>query len=219
MSPSPTAPDESTAAEASRTPAQVWADLQAGNDRFVGGQRSHPHQDVERRTALRAAQRPSALFLGCADSRVAAEIIFDQGLGDLFVVRTAGHVVDSAVLGSIEFAVAALQVPLIVILGHDSCGAVKAAIDVVTGGTVPKGYIRDVVERVTPSVLTSFREGRRSVEEIETEHVRQTLWLLTERSRVVADAVNAGDLAIIAAQYALHDGRATVVESVGPVNP
>lgn len=199
------------------TPAQAWSSLRDGNQRFVSGVRLHPHQDVERRTALAAAQRPNAVFFGCADSRVAAEIIFDQGLGDLFVVRTAGHVVDSAVLGSIEFAVAALSVPLIVVLGHDSCGAVKATMEAVSGGEVPTGFVRDIVERVTPSVLAAHRAGKRSAEEVEGEHVRATIRLLTERSSLVSSAIAQGTLGIVGAQYALDEGRARVLEAVGPV--
>ena len=90
------------------------------------------------------------MVFGCADSRVAAEIIFDQGLGDMFVVRTAGHVIDSAVLGSVEYAVTVLNVPLIAVLGHDSCGAVKATLAALDGGAMPGGYVRDVVERDHP---------------------------------------------------------------------
>src|SRR3978361_1045683 len=98
-------------------PATAWKALKEGNERFVTGQPAHPSQSVEHRASLAAGQKPAAGVFGCADSRVAAEIIFDQGLGDMFVVRTAGHVIDSAVLGSIEYAVAVLNVPLIVGLG------------------------------------------------------------------------------------------------------
>ena len=104
------------------TPAEAWAKLARGNDRFVAGDHWHPNQDAARRDSLTEGQTPFAVFFGCADSRVAAEIIFDRGLGDLFVVRTAGHVIDPGVLGSIEFGVAILDIPLVVILGHDSCG-------------------------------------------------------------------------------------------------
>ena len=83
-------------------------------------------------------QRPEYLWIGCADSRVAAEIVFDQGLGDMFVVRTAGHVIDSAVLGSIEYAVTVLNVPLVVVLGHDTCGAVNAALSALDNGVLPE---------------------------------------------------------------------------------
>lgn len=197
------------------TPTQAWAELLRGNERFVAGIRHHPHQDIEHRARLAAAQKPFAVFFGCADSRVAAELIFDQGLGDLFVVRTAGHVVDPAVLGSIEFAVTALATPLIVVLGHDRCGAVRAAIEAIEGGAIPDGYVRDIVERVTPSVLTAFREGRRTTEQVEAEHVRQTIHLIANRSRILADAIGAGRLAIVGAEYALNDGRATIVEAIG----
>ena len=115
----------------------AWKALKEGNERFVAGKPEHPSQGIEHRASLAGEQRPTAVVFGCADSRVAAEIIFDQGLGDMFVVRTAGHVMDSAVLGSIEYAVTILNVPLIVVLGHDSCGAVKATLSALDDGQVP----------------------------------------------------------------------------------
>ena len=110
------------------TPAQVWGEMERGNERFVAGEPLHPRQDVEHRAELAAAQHPSAALFGCSDSRLAAEIIFDKGLGDLFVVRNAGQIISDSVIGSLEFAVAVLKVPLIIVLGHDNCGAVRAAI-------------------------------------------------------------------------------------------
>jgi carbonic anhydrase len=110
------------------TPVTAWKALKEGNERFVAGKPQHPSQGIEHRASLATAQTPNAVVFGCADSRVAAEIIFDQGLGDMTVVRTAGHIIGSAVLGSIEYAVTVLNVPLIVVLGHDSCGAVKATL-------------------------------------------------------------------------------------------
>jgi carbonic anhydrase len=197
------------------TPAEAWAKLVRGNERFVAGEHWHPNQDAARRDSLTGGQTPIAVFFGCADSRVAAEIIFDRGLGDLFVVRTAGHVIDPGVLGSIEFGVAILDIPLIVILGHDSCGAVSATVDAVENGVLPGGYIRDIVERVTPSVLAAHQAGMRTAEEIEAEHVRHTLRLLTERSRLIGDRIASGRLAVVGAAYALGDGRARIVDSVG----
>src|SRR3979411_2601849 len=135
------------------SPVTAWKALKEGNERFVAGEPQHPSQSIEDRARLAASQQPSTVVFGCADSRVAAEIIFDQGLGDMFVVRTAGHVIDSAVLGSIEYAVTVLNVPLIVVRAHDSCGAVKATMAALDEGVVPGGYVRDVVERVTPSIL------------------------------------------------------------------
>lgn len=199
------------------TPQWAWDELAAGNARFVANKPRHPNQDAQRRHILEAGQAPSAIFFGCADSRVAAEIIFDQGLGDLFVVRTAGHVVDNAVLGSVEFAVAVLGVPLIVVLGHDSCGAIKATADAVLTGEVPTGYIRDIVERITPSVMTARKDGASTLEELETEHVRNTTQLLNERSVVVHNAIASGELAIVGATYDLGDGKATVATTVGAV--
>ena len=197
------------------TPTQAWSVLSAGNARFMAGAREHPNQDIGLRTKLAAKQRPFAVFFGCADSRVAAEIIFDQGLGDLFVVRTAGHVVDASVLGSMEFGVGVLGIPLIVVLGHDSCGAVNAAVDAVQTGDMPPGFIRDIVERVTPSVLAASKLGDASIDEIETEHVRQTARLLTERSHLIAERVAAGSVGIVGATYRLREGAAHVVTSMG----
>ena len=197
------------------TPAEAWAKLARGNERFVAGEHWHPNQDAARRDSLIEGQTPIAVFFGCADSRVAAEIIFDRGLGDLFVVRTAGHVIDPGVLGSIEFGVAILDIPLVVILGHDSCGAVSATVDAVQSGVMPLGYIRDIVERVTPSVLAAHQAGMTTADEIEAEHVRHTLRLLTERSSLIADRIASGRLAVVGASYALGDGRARIVDSLG----
>ena len=201
-----------------RTPSQAWAALELGNARFVSGLHQHPNQDVEHRHRLADAQKPFALVFGCGDSRVAAEIIFDQGLGDLFVVRTAGHVIDTGVLGSVEFGVAVLDIPLIVVLGHDSCGAVAATLAAVEHGVLPGGYIRDLVERVTPSVLTAHRKGLTTPDEVETEHVRQTIRLLVERSAIVGERVGEGRLAVVGATYALDEGRAQLVEAVGDID-
>lgn len=197
------------------TPSEAWAKLARGNDRFVAGAHRHPNQDASSRERLTGGQTPFTVFFGCADSRVAAEIIFDRGLGDLFVVRTAGHVIGPGVLGSIEFGVSILDIPLVVILGHDSCGAVSATVEAVQSGVMPRGFIRDIVERVTPSVLAAHQAGMTTADEIEAEHVRHTLRLLTERSRLVADRIASGRLAVVGATYALGDGRARIVDSVG----
>ena len=200
-----------------RTPAQAWAELLAGNDRFASGNATNADQGADRRATVAQSQHPFALVFGCGDSRVSAEIVFDQGLGRLFVVRTAGHVVDSGVLGSVEFGVGPLAIPLVVVLGHDSCGAVKATVDAVESGVLPAGFVRDIVERVTPSVLAAQRAGRTSPEDIEAEHVRQTVRLLVDRSALLAEAVAKGALAVVGLVYALDDGRVSVVEVLGEV--
>ncbi|MGA8046109.1 MAG: carbonic anhydrase [Dermatophilaceae bacterium] len=212
-----TSQTSTTADPRPHSPTEAWVALAAGNARFMAEEQKHPHQDVHSRSMLAAEQKPFAIFFGCADSRVAAEIIFDQGLGDLFVVRTAGHVVDPSVLGSLEFGVGILGCPLIVVLGHDSCGAVRAGITSVETGDMPPGFLRDIVERVAPSVLAATRHGRTSVEEIQREHVAETARLLASRSTLIRDRVADGTLAIVGAEYALADGRVRVVESVGNV--
>ncbi len=183
----------------------------------MAGSPVHPSQSIEHRASLAVAQRPTAVVFGCADSRVAAEIIFDQGLGDMFVVRTAGHVIDSAVLGSIEYAVTVLGVPLIVVLGHDSCGAVEATIAALDGGNVPSGFVRDVVERVTPSIMLGRREGLTRVDEFEARHVVETGTQLLARSNAIADRVKSGDLAIVGVTYRLADGRTVLREHLGDI--
>lgn len=189
------------------TPSSAWTALKAGNDRFVAGRSEHPSQSADRRATLASGQHPSVVVFGCSDSRVAAEIIFDQGLGDMFVVRTAGHVLDPSVLGSIEFATAILNVPLIVVLGHDSCGAVKATMSAVDDGVIPRGFIRDIVERVAPSILLGRRDGLDRVDELEARHVQETASQLLLRSTAVSEGVAAGDLAIVGATYRLADGH------------
>jgi carbonic anhydrase len=197
------------------TPAAAWQALRDGNQRFVSGTREHPNQDADHRTELAKGQRPFALVFGCADSRVAAEIIFDRGLGDLFVVRTAGHVVDTAVLGSIEFGVEYLEIPLVVILGHDGCGAVSAALESQASGRMPKGFVRDVVERVTPSVLAARRSGLTSLDHVIDEHTRHTAHLLTERSDVIADRIGDGRCAVVGVRYTLAEGQARQLDALG----
>ncbi|HEX7323328.1 MAG TPA: carbonic anhydrase [Mycobacterium sp.] len=198
-------------------PVTAWKTLKEGNERFVAGKPAHPSQSIDRRAELTDGQQPTAVVFGCGDSRVAAELLFDQGLGDMFVVRTAGHVIDSAVLGSIEFAVVVLGVPLIVVLGHDSCGAVKAALAALDDGAVPGGFLRDVVERVTPSILLGRREGIDTVEEFEARHVSETVAQLASRSLAIAERLADGSLAIVGATYHLADGRVVLRDRRGDI--
>ncbi|MFJ3234274.1 carbonic anhydrase [Streptomyces sp. NPDC086787] len=197
------------------TPRDAFELLLAGNQRFVSGTPEHPNQDAARRTETAPSQQPFAVLFGCSDSRLAAEIIFDRGLGDLFVVRTAGHVAGAEVLGSIEYGVSVLDAPLVVVLGHDSCGAIAAARAAADGGGVPGGFVRDVVERVTPSVLAARAAGRDQAEEILAEHIEHTVDLLLERSRALAERVAAGRLGVVGLSYRLADGSAQLVASRG----
>src|SRR5574341_698654 len=117
------------------TSEQALRKLLEGHQRYLRGQPLHQHQEAGWRVSLAYSQHPFAVILGCGDSRVPPEIIFDQGLGDLFVIRTAGHVLDAAVLGSVEYGLEKLNIPLVVVLGHERCGAVQAAVKAMeTGG-------------------------------------------------------------------------------------
>ncbi|WP_306418907.1 carbonic anhydrase [Arthrobacter sp. GMC3] len=216
-----TASDDSSNAVSTpmKTPAQAWETLMDGNRRFVESSSSHPNQDAARRASLLSNQQPFAVIFGCSDSRLAAEIIFDLGLGDAFVVRTAGHVIDNTVLGSLEYSVEYLQVPLIVVLGHDNCGAVTATKSAVATGAMPAGFIRDLVERITPSVLTSLRKDPNSdVSEMIVEHVKQTAARLVENSPIIASAVTRQKTAVVGLTYRLNDGRADLVYSNGSLD-
>ena len=196
-------------------PISAWKALREGNERFVGGKQVHPSQGIADRAKLVDSQHPTAVLFGCGDSRVAAELIFDQGLGDMFVVRTAGHVIDSSVLGSIEYGVGILNTPLIVVLGHDKCGAVRATLDALDEGEVPGGFVRSIVERVMPSVLMGRSEGLTTVDELEVRHVLETARLLMQRSQLISQRVATGECAIACVTYKLTDGRAILHRAVG----
>lgn len=189
--------------------------LLAGNQRFVTSSPAHPNQDAARRAEIAPAQKPFAVLFGCSDSRLAAEIIFDRGLGDLFVVRTAGHVMGAEVLGSIEYGVSMLGCPLVVVLGHDACGAVAAARAAVEDGVTVDGYVQDVIEKVTPSVLAARSAGHSDDGDFIAEHIRHTVDLLMDRSRVLADQVSAGRAAVVGLAYRLADGRADLITAPG----
>ncbi|OLT53367.1 carbonic anhydrase [Cellulosimicrobium sp. CUA-896] len=204
------------------TPAEAWATLRAGNDRFVADALLHPSQGADRRRETAGAQHPHTVLFGCSDSRVAAEIVFDQGLGDMFVVRTAGHVVDTTVLGSIEYGVEVLSTPLVVVLGHDSCGAVAAAVQTLSTGAQADGFVRAVVDRVIPSIAKITGAGGGSLESLDParlrrEHVRNTVDMLHSYSAGLAAAVAEGRCAIIGVEYDFAEGRARLVDVVGDV--
>lgn len=213
-----------TTAQPSNTPAQAWAEMRAGNERFVAGKPLHPHQDVDSRRSLVAQQGPRAALFGCADSRLAAEIIFDVGLGDLFVVRNAGQVIGSSIIGSLEYAVGVLHVPLIVVLGHDSCGAVQAAIESKLPDAAPLPHFIDrLVKKIVPAVerVTGGRELT-SASQVDAgfvgrEHLRDTVAELLASSEMISDAVAAGTLAVVGANYRLLEGRAETDVVVGLV--
>jgi carbonic anhydrase len=151
--PSPTG--GATAADA----AEVLRRLKDGNRRFVGGTPQHAHTSEQWRRSLAAGQHPIAIVVGCSDSRVPVEIVFDQGLGDLFVVRNAGNVLDTQALGSIEFAVSSLNTPLLVVLGHEQCGAVTAALDSRASRELAPPELQQVLRMIDPALEAEGLRG------------------------------------------------------------
>ncbi len=214
--------DVEGATPSSLTPAQVWAEMRAGNERFVNGTPQHPHQDVHRRGELADGQAPHVVLLGCSDSRLSSEIIFDKGLGDLFVVRNAGHIVSDSVIGSLEYAVEILHVPLVVVLGHDTCGAVRAAIDSLNteSATLPP-HIASLIEPIIPAARRVKDQhpdaAQPDAADVGREHVRDTVAALVRGSEIVSAAVAAGTLAIVGANYRLREGAVVPHTVVGTV--
>lgn len=210
------------------TPQQAWDEFIGGNERFVQGTSRHPNQDVGRRTELVNTQAPDVALFGCSDSRLAAEIIFDLGLGDLFIARNMGHVVAESITASMEYAVDYLGSSLIVVLAHDSCGAVAAAIDQSTRN--PSEVTQSVANTLTPiqpAVQQLWHREHHETPYVEPSqidanavgrlHLSATVNELLRTSRTISDAVDRGELGIVGCQYRLTEGRAVPYTAVGPL--
>lgn len=183
------------------TPANALTALQAGNRRFVAGEPRYGHYVAAARAVARE-QHPFAAVLGCIDSRVPVEAVFDQGFGALCVVRSGGQVLDRAVLGSLEFAVAELGVQLVVVLGHTRCGAVQAAIQAVRGGHSPGGRISYLVDAIAPAVRAVGDDPIA----VASEHARRTAAALRDLAPT-RRRVEAGRLMVASGLYDLDTGR------------
>jgi carbonic anhydrase len=184
----------------------------AGNLRYVQHKEQHPDESLARRKELEAGQHPFAVILGCADSRVSPELLFDEGLGDLFVIRVAGNIVDDAVLGSIEYAVEHLGTKLIMVLGHEKCGAVSAA---VAGGIAP-GHIQAVVSAIQPSVGASAKDPGDKIHNCVIANVRRVAQQVRESEPVLKDAVEKLGVKVVAADYALDSGKVNLLDTKRP---
>lgn len=176
--------------------------LIAGNERYASGHPLHLHQDVDRRTEVAAGQHPIAVVVGCSDSRVPPEIVFDQGLGDIFVVRVAGNVVDDQALGSIEYAVEHLGAHLIVVLGHEKCGAVQAAVD---GGEVP-GHIDSIVQAIKPAVDQARSQPGNLLDNAINANVLRVVYEIRHSQPILEHEVHSGGLKVVGARYNLAAG-------------
>ncbi|NEG95559.1 carbonic anhydrase [Bifidobacterium sp. SMB2] len=194
--------------------AATWSRLIEGNRRFAEGEAQRPHQDRTTRESLVGGQHPDAAVLSCSDSRVPPEIVFDQGLGDLFDIRTAGEVVDDAVLESLEYAIQHLHVCLIVVMGHENCGAVAAAMKVLAGdeNTEDEGFRSILMREVGASARIAFAaDDEATAEDVERIHVAQTIEALVTDSPVIRGAVRSGEVAIVGARYKISDGKVEVL--------
>ena len=193
---------------------EALARLKEGNRRHLSGEAiQHQKTSQARRAALAGSQRPFCVLVGCSDSRVPPEVLFGCGLGELFIVRNAGNVVDLAAMGSIEYGVVVLGAPLVVVLGHERCGAVQAAVDVVEKDATYPGRIGQMIEPIIPAVLRARRDGTddlldRSVR----QNVLRTVARLRETEPLLIEPQRAGRLRIVGARYDLHDGRVEFYE-------
>lgn len=192
-------------------PEAILQRLLEGNRRFAQGEVIHPRQDAARRVQLTDRQAPRAAILSCSDSRVPPELVFDQGLGDLFAVRGAGHLADATNLGSLEFAVDALGVRLIVVLGHQNCGAVQAAIEAAATARDPEGHVLTVIEAIRPAVKAPDTGSEEIVHETLCRHVEATAAAVRAAEPVLAQRTRSGDLLVVAAYYSISDGRVQIL--------
>jgi carbonic anhydrase len=186
------------------SPDAIWTSLMAGNERFVAGKpRSRALPAL--RHKLASGQQPHAIILACSDSRVSPELVFDQSLGDLFVVRTAGNVADSVGLGSIEYAVDHLHSTVLVVLGHQKCGAVSAAC---SGEKMPSRNLEAIVDKINPAVAQAktYAKPDDLIESVVKENVHQSAKDVLANSEILREAVKAGKLTVIEAEYQLDSG-------------
>jgi carbonic anhydrase len=200
-------------ADVSVSPDVALARLAAGNARFVGDRAQHPRQDRRARLAVASSQHPFATILTCSDSRLAPEVIFDQGLGDLFVARVAGNVVDDEILASIEYSVIHLGSTLVMVLGHDHCGAVKATIDALDGQGSDDDKdtkIGSLAALIAPAVKAVPPSASDKLDAAITLNAENSATAIVSESPPLKARVLAGKLKIVAARYNLSDGRVTL---------
>lgn len=198
---------------------EALARLREGNRRFVSGVRSLDAVSQARRAELAAEQRPFAIVLGCSDSRVPAEVIFDQGLGDLFVIRVAGNIVAPSQVGSVEFAAERFGTRLVVVLGHTQCGAILATLEAVRSPTSHSPNMRSIVNRIRPSVETLLATGLQPedddlVRQAVRANVRASADHLRHGSVLLEQLFQDGGLLVVGAEYSLETGEVDFFDGV-----
>jgi len=194
----------------------LWAELMAGNKRFVAG-KPRAYGLVALRGKLASGQSPHVIVLACSDSRVAPEILFDQSLGDLFVIRTAGNVADPLALGSIEYAVDHVHSTVLVVLGHQKCGAVIAAC---SGEKMPSRNLEAIVDKINPAVkqAKTYAKGDGLIEAAVRENVHQSAKDVLANSEILREAVKSGKLKVIEAEYEFDTGKVARLAPAGAPN-
>lgn len=202
-------PSPAVPAPPSLTPDQALEALKRGNREFLAGRAAMPDPDGRRRLEIAKAQYPIAVLVSCSDSRVPPELLFGRGLGELFIIRNAGNTIDTVAMGSLEYAVAELNVPLVVVMGHERCGAVAAAVSVVQEGATFPGSIGQMVEPIIPAVLDARRNNPADLLDAAVRaNVRRTVSRLREFSEpMVLDRLKQRKLRVVGARYDLDDGN------------
>lgn len=197
------------AKKTSMTPDQALAALKEGNAKSLTDSPLRSVQGRERRLEIARSQAPFAVLVSCSDSRVPPEVLFGRGLGELFIVRNAGNTVDTVALGSIEYAIAVLGVPLIVVMGHERCGAVEAAMSVVEKNTVYPGSLNQMIEPILPAALLARSSGAKGdalLDAAVRENVRRVVGRLRNSEPVLMEPIRAGKVKVVGARYDLDDG-------------
>ncbi len=208
--PSTPAPSPAAAARPD-SPWAAFARLMDGNKRWVDGRLQHPDRDPKRREFVAEEQDPYGVILSCIDSRVPPELVFDTGLGDLFVMRTGGQVVGPVVVGSVEYGPMTSGTPLIVVLGHQRCGAIKAAYEAMRDGTTLPGNLQSISDALRPAYRETVRKKHADpVDAMVRIHIDQTAAGL-RTNKDLAPLVKKGDLAVVSAYYSLDTGRVEVL--------
>jgi carbonic anhydrase len=198
--------------QASSSPEQALQMLAEGNARFVSGAILGPNRGLDRRAAVVSGQFPYATILACADSRVPPELVFDAGLGDLFVHRVAGNVLNDELLGSIEYGAAVLRSPLIMVLGHESCGAVEAAIEAVTQGTRFDGRIQSIADAIVPAAASVRTMSGNFLDNATRANVALVAGQVVAQSPLLAAMAGRGDIKIVGGYYSLQTGQVGVMD-------
>src|SRR5207249_3660146 len=190
-------------------PAEAIAKLKEGNSRYTSGSLQHPGQTTERRTELAKTQHPFATIISCSDSRVPPEIVFDQGLGDLFIVRVAGNVINDEGLGSTEYSVDHLGTRLILVLGHQSCGAVQAAKETIAAKGKAPGHIQSLVTAIKPAVEATAKDD---LETTVKANVKNVVKALRSSTPILKAEVDSGKIQVIGGYYSLDTGAVTFLD-------